>query len=129
MSCGEVVFFLDSDDTLLPTAVENALKLLLNPNVVKVHWPVWEVNEHGRKTGRVFPGQIPPEGNLRDVVTSDGPDAHTTAAIHGNAFSRRFLERVFPMPEEFKNYADIYPMTLASIFGTTKRRSFRNECG
>src|SRR6516164_3747657 len=39
VSRGEVVFFLDSDDALLSTAVARAVELFRDPEVVKVHWP------------------------------------------------------------------------------------------
>jgi glycosyltransferase involved in cell wall biosynthesis len=53
VSRGEVVVFLDSDDVLLPTAVERAAALLADPGVAKVHWPMWEVDRTGAKTGRI----------------------------------------------------------------------------
>src|ERR1051326_8888095 len=43
-SHGEVVIFLDSDDALLPTAVEKSLALFVDPSVAKVHWPLWEID-------------------------------------------------------------------------------------
>lgn len=63
VSHGEVVLFLDSDDALIPTAVENAANLLLDPDVVKVHWPMWAIDGHGSKTGMVVPGYDLPEGD------------------------------------------------------------------
>ena len=120
-SRGEVVIFLDADDTLHPSAAEKAVKLFQRQDVVKVHWPVWEVDEGGEVTGRIIPGTPLPEGDLRESMAASGPDACVNAPIHGNAFSRSFLEKIFPMPEEFKNHADIYPVSMASIFGVTRR--------
>ena len=54
-SRGEVVLFLDSDDALLPKAVARAVEFFRDPDVVKVHWPLWEIDAQGRKTGTVWP--------------------------------------------------------------------------
>src|SRR5881397_2204357 len=50
-SRGEFVLFLDSDDALLPTAVETALKSFDAPDVVRVQWPLWQINASGDRTG------------------------------------------------------------------------------
>lgn len=115
---GDVVVFLDSDDMLLPTAVEIAVRLLDDPAVVKVHWPMWEVSEAGEKTGRVVPRKPLPEGDLRQKVIKNGPVVALGSPTSGNAWSRRYLERVLPMPErELKQHADSYLNTLACLFG------------
>jgi glycosyltransferase involved in cell wall biosynthesis len=120
-SNGEVVFFLDSDDFLHDTAVERALKLFDNPNVSKAHWSLWEVNETAQMTGGVIPHQILVEGNLRETIIREGPDGYLSPPTSGNAWSRRFLEVVLPMPEpEFRQHADTYLVTLAPIFGLIK---------
>ncbi len=54
VSRGQVVVFLDSDDALLPTAMENAVKLFHQAEVVKVHWPLWRIDAVGKKTGELF---------------------------------------------------------------------------
>jgi len=76
-SRGEVVFFLDSDDILLPTAVKNATKLFRSPDLVKVHWPLWEIDKDGRKTGQMKPQGALAEGDLREKVLREGPSANT----------------------------------------------------
>ena len=106
---------------LLPTAMERAADFFRDADVAKVHWSLWEVDKQGRKTGRVIPGGILPEGNLRDIVIRDGPDAYLSPPTTGNAWSRKFLDKVFPVPEfEFKRHAEMYLVTLAPIFGTMK---------
>jgi glycosyltransferase involved in cell wall biosynthesis len=119
-SSGEIVIFLDADDILDSTFVATAQKLFVSDDIVKVHSPVWEVDEFCRKTGRIIPETELPEGNCRQLLIKFGPDAYINAPIHGNAFARNFLEKIFPIPEEFRISADIYPVTLASIFGTIK---------
>src|SRR5207245_1774556 len=67
-SRGEVILFLDSDDLLLPSAVERAVRLFHDAEVVKVHWPLWGVDERGKRTGERFPPYALAEGDLRDTL-------------------------------------------------------------
>lgn len=124
ISRGEVICFLDSDDALFPTAVEKAIDLFLVADVVKVHWPLWTVDEHGRKKGDVVPHQVLSEGDLREVVMRGGPCSYVWPPTSGNAWARRLLERIFPVPEvEYRVCPDLYLSALAPIFGLMKRIS------
>jgi len=118
VSRGQVLFFLDSDDVLLPTAVERAVTLFRDPDVAKVHWPLVAVDEHGSRTGRVIPGSMLPEGNLREAVIRDGPYGYAWPDTSGNAWARRFIQRVFPIPEmEYRTAPDLYLAAFAPLFG------------
>jgi glycosyltransferase involved in cell wall biosynthesis len=120
-SRGEVVFFVDSDDLLLPTAVEKAVPLFGDPGVAKAHWPLWAVDDQGRRTGHVI-NPDPAEGDLRGAVIRDGPYGYPWPDTTGNAWARPFLERVLPMPEaEFRTCPDLYLCGLAPLFGTIAR--------
>jgi hypothetical protein len=120
-SRGEVVFFVDSDDLLLPTAVEKALPLFADPRVAKVHWSIWTVDDKGQRTGdAIMP--VLPEGDLREAVIRDGPYGYLWPDTTGNAWARRFLESVLPMPEEeFRTCPDLYLCGLAPLFGIIGR--------
>jgi glycosyltransferase involved in cell wall biosynthesis len=123
-SRGELVCFLDSDDILLPTAVEKAADLLGTGEPAKVHWPLWVIDEHGKRTGSLTPRQTLPEGDLREQVLQEGPSSTASPPTTGNAWSRRFLERVFPVPEaEYRLCADDYLYALAPAFGPIRRIS------
>jgi glycosyltransferase involved in cell wall biosynthesis len=119
-SRGDVVVFLDADDVLLPQAIERAVHALDSPVASKVHWPLWEVDVNLNRLG-LIPRQPLPEGDLRDQIIRDGPDAVASPPIHGNAWSRRFLEEVFPMPEgTFRQHSDTYLYTLGPAFGPVR---------
>ena len=119
---GEVVIFLDADDLLMPTAVERALDCFVESEVAQVHWPLWVADAHRRRTGGVIPGRELVEGDLRERVISLGPHSHGGSPTSGNAWSRRLLERVCPMPERpFRRGAESYFKTLAPIYGLVKR--------
>jgi len=123
-SHGEVIIFLDADDLLLPTAAERAAKSFDGPEVVKVHWPLWEIDKKGDKTGKLIPDRELPEGNLRDVVLQQGPASHLNPPTTGNAWSRNFLEQVLPMPEAlYQTWGDAYLLELAPLFGELRKIS------
>src|SRR5262249_41985727 len=90
MSHGDVIFFLDSDDVLLPEAVERVVPLFQDADVVKVHWPLWEVDENGTKTGQIVPRGVLPEGDLREFARLAGPASHRNPPTTGNAWARWF---------------------------------------
>ena len=132
-SRGEVIVFLDSDDTLLPTAIEKAVDAFEGPEVVKAHWQLWRVDEYGRRTGELVPAQSLAEGNLREVLARYGPDRcggpPNSPPTSGNAWSRRFLETVFPIPEaEYRSGADYYLTVLAPVFGLLRSVSGPQGC-
>ena len=126
LSNGEVILFLDSDDVLLPSAMETAVDFFRNPSTAKVHWPLWEVDDSGKLTGKKVPDWCSPgdlaEGNVRDAVLAAGPDAYERPPTSGNVWARRVLERILPMPEpEYKTCPDFYLATLAPLFGQIRR--------
>jgi hypothetical protein len=129
VSRGEVVFFLDSDDTLLPAAANQVMPLFQEADVAKVHWPLWEIDRRGVRTGNVTPREQLPEGDLHGSVLTAGADGYTWPPTTGNAWSRRFLESVLPMPEEeFKTSPDLYLSALAPLFGNVKRVAEPQGC-
>lgn len=121
-SRGEVICFLDSDDMLLPTAVEKAVSLLRDDDAAKVHWPLWASDQQGKKTGRLIPAKALSAGDLREVVIREGPGSYVWPPTSGNAWARRFMDRIFPMPEaEYVTCPDLYLSALAPIFGPVKK--------
>lgn len=116
---GDVILYLDADDLLLPSAVENAVAAFAAaPGASKVHWPLWEMNEAGDRTGNRVPAYELPSGDLREEVLLRGPLDHAHSPTSGNAWSRAFLEAVLPVQEWGDRHgADAYLVTLAPIFG------------
>jgi glycosyltransferase involved in cell wall biosynthesis len=120
VSKGRAVLFLDSDDLLLPEAIESSLSLMKDDQVALVHWPLLEVDESGMHLGQIRPTDPLPDGNLLEALLLHGPDAHVSSPTSGNLWSRTFLQHVFPLPE-VDGYrlggADRYLATLAPLFG------------
>jgi glycosyltransferase involved in cell wall biosynthesis len=120
-SSGNVICFLDADDKLLPAAVESVLPRFKDEEVVKVHWRLQIIDENNSPTGKLLPDKALPEGNFRDDVIHNGPDSYLSSPTSGNAWSRKVLEKVLPIPEEdFRQGADGYLLTLTPLFGSIR---------
>jgi glycosyltransferase involved in cell wall biosynthesis len=121
---GAVVCFLDADDVLRPSAIERAVAGLLRRDTVKAHWPMLEIDEAGRQTGGLRPGDPLPDGDCQAVLVQEGPELLRYPPTSGNAWSRRFLERVMPVPEIDTYHfggSDAYLSTLAPLYGPVRR--------
>ena len=121
VSRGEIICFLDSDDALLPQAMEKVAQAFESGKYVKAHWPLRVINEKSEWKGEVIPTQRPLEGNLRAKCLEEGPiyDWHFTPPTSGNAWAREFLKEVLPIPEvPFRLGGDEYLLSVAPIFGS-----------
>ena len=120
-SKGEVVLFLDADDALFATAAACAVEAFKDPQIIKAHWPLYVVDERGVRTGKMSPGPFLAEGDLRQEVVKAGPWCVPTPPTSGNAWTRRFLEGVLPVPEaEYRICADAYLIALGWASGPTR---------
>jgi glycosyltransferase involved in cell wall biosynthesis len=116
-SRGDVVLFMDSDDLLDPTAVATAIELLPS-GVVKAHWPLAIITGDGKRIGRLQPALPLGVGDLRERALTSCPTDYRRPPTTGNAWSRAFLECIFPMPEkEFLVCPDYYLSALAPLYG------------
>jgi glycosyltransferase involved in cell wall biosynthesis len=115
---GDVVLFLDSDDVLLPGAVESALEALGPDGAVKAQWPLAEIDEQGRRTGRVVPSEALRGGFLLAELIETGLPEYDWPPTSGNAWARPLLDELLPMPEEpYRTCPDIYLAALARLYG------------
>jgi glycosyltransferase involved in cell wall biosynthesis len=119
-SSGDVVLFLDSDDVLESDAVERIADVVEEGDA-KVHWKIHVIEEDGRRTGRLHPAGELSQGDLREFVLREGPDAYSFPPTSGNAWARKFLGAVMPIPEaDYRICADLYLSCLAPLFGNVK---------
>jgi len=143
LSRGDVILFLDSDDVLFPTAVRAAVDAFSEPDVVKVHWPWLEWDDSSRETGKVWWKSLP-DGDMRDLVLRAGPEGVAGYLPSGNAYPRRFLQSVFPLPDvggsadrgsskgethwAARPGPDLYLATLAALHGRMKQVTEPQAC-
>ena len=133
-SHGQAVCFLDADDTLLPRAMERAIAALQSERTSKVQWPLLFTDAGGNPTGTLSTRSTPPDGDLIDLVTREGPfyDWYLTT---GALYPRWLLQRILPVPEApYPLGSDEYLTTLAPALGLIKNVSeplatYRNHGG
>lgn len=117
---GDVVMFLDADDTLDPGAAATvAATFAAAPDVVKVQFRTEVIDAEGRPTGAIKPAaHLPmPSGDVSaDELAS--PYDLVWMATSANAFRTSALRRIMPMPEEaFRTCADWYLVHLTALLG------------
>ena len=117
---GDVILFLDADDVLHPDAVSEAVRAFDGDDpIVKVQWPLQEIDAEGAPLGEPEPRPDQMEdGDLLHRVVEQGYGFTRVASTSGNAWSREFLRRVMPVPPSGDGHgADGYLHAMAPIFG------------
>ncbi len=117
---GDVVMFLDADDTLDPgAAAEIAATFAAAPDVVKVQFRTEVIDAEGRATGAIKPAaHLPmPNGDVRAAELASPYDL-VWMATSANAFRTSALRRIMPIPEgPFRTCADWYLVHLMALVG------------
>src|SRR5436190_6613776 len=120
---GDFVCFLDADDVLCPSAMSEAVEAFRGPEIVKVEWKLFVIDECGRDTGCAIPEKPLPQ-DLQERTLRDGPfyDWLVTPPSSGNCYSRGMLQQVLPMTEpEFRHGSDVCLTMLSPLFGNVIR--------
>ena len=129
---GSIIIFLDSDDVLLPDAIDHTCPLFADPTVVKVHWTLEEIDAEGiQKNRRINKFPLATGDMFRDV-TLHGPSKcggpPYSSPTSGNAWSRKLLRHIMPIPEKlYKSSPDQYLHVLAPVYG--ELRSLQHTLG
>jgi hypothetical protein len=100
-SHGDVIMFLDSDDVLRPDIGACIVeKFLDQPDLGKVEFRMRVIDGDGRPTGAMKPADhLPrPQGDLRQMELQ-APFEILWMSTTANAFSRRVLDQMLPIPE------------------------------
>ena len=115
---GDVIFFLDADDFLYPSAVERVMSHV-DATTSKVQFYLEAVSENKTPRGFTAPERMPTENKIETLLFRYG--SYPSPPTSGNAYARSFLERVLPFPEkEFLGATDNYVMVLAPLYGQVK---------
>ncbi|MEL7077906.1 MAG: glycosyltransferase [Cyanobacteria bacterium J06582_2] len=115
-SKGDIIIFLDSDDYLLPEAVDEIVKVW-QPNIAKVHYRLNVVDGVGKSLGYSCPQGSSPlaQGRVWQKLLETGNYCSTPTS--GNAISRDVLTKLFPIPDKFKLTADDYLSFQVPFYG------------
>ncbi|MDP9395269.1 MAG: glycosyltransferase [Actinomycetota bacterium] len=113
---GDIVMFLDADDLLRPEAA-GEVAAAWTPECAKVQFRLTLIDADGHRTGVDPPPWVPmPSGDVVPQLLATG--RYVTPVMTGNAFSRRVLDALLPIPEEdFRNTNDGYLNPLAPFHG------------
>ncbi len=115
-SSGDLIWFLDADDILLPGAID-AVRRKTNDSFSKTHIRCCIVDSKGQ-LGRLLPRkwQPLPRGDISMIYGILG--FYPSVPTSGNIYSRRFIEVVGAIPEKAYNIcADAYYHDLAPVGG------------
>ncbi len=121
---GSIVFFLDADDVLRPDIVTRVVQAMHeNPQLSKVQFRLVVTDATGRPTGE----EKPPthitmlDGDLRRHYLTF-PDDVWRLPTSGNAFTRRVLDQILPIPEAQYGTlpGDTYLTHVAPLFGPVR---------
>jgi hypothetical protein len=117
---GDVVIFLDADDTLAPNAASIvAAAFAEDARVVKAQYRMEVIDDSGRRTGIVKPApHLPlPHGDVSRAELVFPFDL-VWLATSGNAFRAEALRRIVPIPErDFASFPDWYLVHLTTLLG------------
>jgi len=119
-SRGEIVLFLDSDDLLEETAIEEVVAAW-RPGTAKVQFRLAAIDGQGRLMGQTAPAYPTAfsAADVRELAVRRGfyPSPPTT----GNAYSRRFLAQVLPLDSKRYPFApDGILNTIAPLYGDVR---------
>ena len=115
-SKGEIILFLDSDDYLFPDAVDRIISVW-KPDLSKVHYRLSVVDAAGESLGYTSPqGTLPlSSGKVWEMLLQKG--GYVSTPTSGNALNRKALEKLFPIPDEYKLTADDYLSYQVPFYG------------
>ncbi len=115
-STGDAVIFLDSDDILLPS-VAAEVAAVWTEQVSKVQFQMMRVDVNGDPIGRIFPkyDRMPTPEAVRHWA--EETTAYPTPPGSGNAYARKFLEKLFPLDDSCGAFCDSACLAAAPFLG------------
>ncbi|MFN4224726.1 MAG: glycosyltransferase family 2 protein [Hyphomonas sp.] len=116
---GDLIYFLDADDFVLPGGLRRALQLH-EPGILIHHFRMRYTDEAGVIAGVHPPLQVPlAAGDVSRQLREQG--RYTANVTSGLIFSRQALERVMPVdPAAFRISADGYLVSVIPLYGPVR---------
>ncbi len=114
-SAGDAVIFLDADDLLEPSLLREVSRVW-RAGLSKVQLQMKVIDANGRPTGALLPQfhVVPSSADVRRWVMNAA--SYPTPPGSGNVYSRRYLERIFPLSGTDRA-ADSYCLAAAPHLG------------
>jgi glycosyltransferase involved in cell wall biosynthesis len=118
LSRGEIFFFLDADDRLLPGAARE-VAARMTPGVSKIQFSLGVIDRQGRHLKGRVPRCHPRPETIRETLSEFL--SYSCPSNSGQAYSRAFLERRLPIPPRWIGvYPDTYLSFSAPLCGEVK---------
>lgn len=116
---GDLIYFLDADDFVLPGGLKQALELHV-PGILLHHFRMRYTDETGALAGVHPPMQVPlAQGDISRQLRENG--RYTTNVTSGLIFSREGLEKVMPIDASaFRISAEGYLVATVPLYGPTR---------
>ena len=116
VSTGDLIIFLDSDDFIDKSLMEHIL-IAWDANATKYQVQMHVVDKNGVPLGSVYPQYNNDEkpAHIRSCLLATG--FYQTPPGSGNIYSRKFLERLFPIKQIGTPASDLYCIAAAPLFG------------
>lgn len=116
---GDVVIFLDTDDTLDANAAE-VIAQQFSEGVAKVHYRMRLVDAQGQPLGGSIPISMM-EGDMAPAFKRHGL-LYISSPGSGNAYRRIVLERLFPLPQHKidRHGADFFAIYGSALYGEVR---------
>jgi len=115
-STGDIVIFLDADDLVAPSLARE-VAAVWRPGISKVQVQMARIDAQGRRLGSILPRvqQPPTPKQIRRWIVSCAE--YPTPPGSGNAYSRLFLEKIFPIGAERDPFTDTTCVAMAPFYG------------
>ncbi|WBY00799.1 glycosyltransferase family A protein [Ramlibacter tataouinensis] len=115
-SAGDIVLFLDADDLYLPEMAERVVAAI-DANAAKAHFKLSFIGPQGELRSGQTP-RVLAFGAVGDLLATKGV-LYSSAPGSGNAYARRALAKLFPLPITEDRYcADFFTVYGSALNGT-----------
>jgi hypothetical protein len=122
-SAGELLLFLDADDLLHPTLLEQVVAAWESGSA-KMHYGLRMITAEGEALDGWHPNFLH-RGNVVPIIEQFG--MYASAPGSGNVYCRRALDKLLPMPEgPWRIAADSYLIVLVPFFGPVQTLDSEN---
>jgi glycosyltransferase involved in cell wall biosynthesis len=115
-SRGELVVFLDADDTLEPSVIREVMPFV-GIGVSKIQVQMNVIDSSGVSVGSRFPQYkiVPTPESIRKWYLCNG--SYPTPPGSGNIYARSYLEKIFPLDDSCGEAGDSYCIAGAPLLG------------